>query len=137
MKITHLDHFVLTVKDMTKTVQFYCDVLGMEKEVFGNGRIALKYGNQKINLHQAGNEFEPKAGNPTPGSSDLCFIITTEFKDAMKQVRDKGIKIIEGPVTRIGAAGPIESFYFRDPDENLIEVSTYADREGQVILVKD
>lgn len=125
MKITNLDHFVLTVKNLKKTVHFYCDVLGMEKEIFKDGRIALKYGNQKINLHQAGNEFEPKAANPTPGSSDLCFIIASELKDAMEQVRNKGIKIIEGPVTRAGAKGPIESFYFRDPDENLIEVSTY------------
>ena len=125
MEITHIDHIVLTVQNLKKTVQFYCDVLGMEKEVFGNGRVALKYGNQKINLHQVGNEFEPKAANPTPGSSDLCFITTTELKDAMKQVRDKGVPIFEGPVSRIGATGPIESFYIRDPDKNLIEVSTY------------
>ena len=125
MEITHLDHIVLTVQNLKKTVQFYCDVLGMEKEVFGNRRVALKYGNQKINLHQVGNEFEPKAANPTPGSSDLCFITTTELKDAMKQVRDKGVPIIKGPVSRIGATGPIESFYIRDPDKNLIEVSTY------------
>ena len=125
MEITHLDHIVLTVQNLKKTVQFYCDVLGMEREDFGNGRVALKYGNQKINLHQVGNEFEPKAANPTPGSSDLCFITTTELKDAMKQVRDKGVPIIERPVSRIGATGPIESFYIRDPDKNLIEVSTY------------
>jgi catechol 2,3-dioxygenase-like lactoylglutathione lyase family enzyme len=125
MEITHIDHIVLTVQDLEKTVQFYCDVLSMEKEVFANGRVALKYGNQKINLHQAGKEFEPKAANPTPGSADLCFVTKTELKDAMKQVRDKGIKVIEGPVTREGAKGPIESFYFRDPDKNLIEVSNY------------
>jgi catechol 2,3-dioxygenase-like lactoylglutathione lyase family enzyme len=125
MEIKQLDHIVLTVQNLKKTVQFYCDVLGMETEVFGDGRIALKYGNQKINLHQVGNEFEPKAANPTPGSSDLCFITTTELKDAMKQVRDKGVSIIEGPVSRVGATGPIESFYIRDPDNNLIEVSTY------------
>jgi catechol 2,3-dioxygenase-like lactoylglutathione lyase family enzyme len=125
MEITHIDHIVLTAQNLKKTVQFYCDVLGMEKEDFGNGRVALKYGNQKINLHQVGNEFKPKAANPTPGSSDLCFITTTELKDAMKQVRDKGVPIIEGLVSRIGATGPIESFYIRDPDENLIEVSTY------------
>lgn len=125
MEITHLDHIVLTVQNLRKTVQFYCNVLGMEKEVFGNGRVALKCGNQKINLHQLGNEFEPKAANPTPGSSDLCFITTTELKHAIKQVRNKGVQIIEGPVSRIGATGPIESFYIRDPDKNLIEVSTY------------
>jgi catechol 2,3-dioxygenase-like lactoylglutathione lyase family enzyme len=125
MEITHLDHVVLTVHDLKKSVQFYCDVLGMEKEIFGNKRVFLKYGNQKINLHQAGNEFEPKAANPTPGSSDLCFITTTELKEAMKQVQDKGVAIIEGPVSRVGARGPMVSFYFRDPDKNLIEVSNY------------
>ena len=125
MKITHLDHFVLTVRDLKKTVHFYCDVLGMEKEIFGSGRVALKYGNQKINLHEVGNEFEPKAANPTPGSADICFVTKTELKDAMIRVRNKGIEIIEGPVTRNGAKGPIESFYIRDPDENLIEVSNY------------
>jgi catechol 2,3-dioxygenase-like lactoylglutathione lyase family enzyme len=125
MEITHLDHIVLTVQNLKKTVQFYCEVLGMEKVDFKNGRVALKYGNQKINLHQVGNEFKPNAANPIPGSSDLCFITTTELKDAMKQVLDKGVQIIEGPVSRIGATGPIESFYIRDPDKNLIEVSTY------------
>jgi catechol 2,3-dioxygenase-like lactoylglutathione lyase family enzyme len=125
MKITNLDHFVLTVKNLNKTVHFYCDVLGMEKEVFEDGRIALKYGNQKINLHQVGNEFEPKAANSIPGSADMCFVTKTELKIAMRRVRDKGIEIIEGPVTRAGAKGLIESFYFRDPDENLIEVSNY------------
>jgi catechol 2,3-dioxygenase-like lactoylglutathione lyase family enzyme len=125
MEVTHIDHIVLTVQNLKKTVQFYCDVLGMEKVDFGNKRVALKYGNQKINLHQIGNEFNPNAANPTPGSSDLCFITATELKDAMKHVRDKGVQIIEGPVSRIGATGPIESFYIRDPDKNLIEVSTY------------
>ena len=125
MEITHIDHIVLNVQDLKKTVQFYCDVLSMEKEVFGNGRVALKFGNQKINLHQAGNEFEPKAANPIPGSADMCFVTKTKLKVAMRRVRDKGIEIIEGPVTKAGAKGPIESFYFRDPDENLIEVSNY------------
>ena len=124
MKIVQLDHLVLTVQDIDKTVRFYCDVLGMEKEVFGKGRIALKFGEQKINLHQAGHEFEPKAARPTPGSADLCFITNAALSEAMDHVRRQGVSIIEGPVERTGATGPILSFYFRDPDGNLLEVST-------------
>ena len=125
MKIDRLDHLVLTVKDIEKTAQFYVTVLGMEKEVFGAGRLALKYGNQKINLHQTGKEFEPKAQKPTPGSADLCFITLIPLNDAMAHARSKGVEIIEGPVTRTGATGKINSFYFRDPDMNLIEISNY------------
>jgi catechol 2,3-dioxygenase-like lactoylglutathione lyase family enzyme len=125
MKIERLDHLVLTVKDIAITVQFYVSVLGMEKEEFGAGRLALKYGNQKINLHQVGKEFEPKAENPTSGSADLCFITEVPLNDAMDHVRSKGVEILEGPVARTGATGPINSFYFRDPDMNLIEISNY------------
>jgi len=125
MKIHMLDHLVLTVKDIQATVNFYVSVLGMEREEFGAGRLALKYGNQKINLHQAGKEFEPKADRPTPGSADLCFITEVPLEKAMEHVQSKGVKIIEGPVARTGAIGPINSFYFRDPDMNLIEVSNY------------
>jgi len=125
MNINRLDHLVLTVKDIQTTVDFYVSVLGMMKEEFGAGRLALKYGNQKINLHQAGKEFEPKADRPTPGSADLCFITEVPLEKAMAHVRSKGVEIIEGPVARTGATGPINSFYFRDPDMNLIEVSNY------------
>ena len=125
MNIDRLDHLVLTVKDIEITVNFYVSVLGMEKEEFGAGRLALKYGHQKINLHQAGKEFEPKAQTATPGSADLCFITTTPLSRAMDHVRNQGVEIIEGPVARTGATGPINSFYFRDPDMNLIEVSNY------------
>lgn len=125
MNIIHLDHFVLTVADIEKTIQFYESVLGMSKEHFGKGRVALKFGNQKINLHQCGKEFEPKADQPTPGSADLCFITTTKLEDAMEHVRSKGVEIIEGPVKRTGAVGSIISFYFRDPDLNLIEIANY------------
>jgi len=125
MKLTHLDHIVLTVTDIETTVRFYCDVLGMEKEEFAGGRTSLRFGNQKINLHKAGNEFEPKANKPTPGSADLCFITNTELSEAMEHVRSKGIEIIQGPVERTGATGPLFSFYFKDPDGNLIEVSNY------------
>lgn len=125
MNIDRLDHLVLTVKNIEVSVNFYVSVLGMEKEIFGAGRLALKYGAQKINLHQAGKEFEPKAHTPTPGSADLCFITTVPIKKAMEHVRNEGIEIIEGPIARTGATGPINSFYFRDPDLNLIEVSNY------------
>ena len=123
MEISKLDHLVLTVKDIEKTTSFYVSVLGMKKEVFGNDRVALKYGDQKINLHELGKEFEPKANNPTPGSADLCFITQTPLNDAMAHVKRCGVEIIEGPVERTGANGPIRSFYFRDPDDNLIEVA--------------
>jgi catechol 2,3-dioxygenase-like lactoylglutathione lyase family enzyme len=125
MKIERLDHLVLTVKDIAITVQFYVTVLGMEKEEFGAGRLALKYGNQKINLHQVGKEFEPKADKPTSGSADVCFITDVPLAEAMDHVRSRGVAIIEGPVARTGATGPINSFYFRDPDMNLIEVANY------------
>jgi catechol 2,3-dioxygenase-like lactoylglutathione lyase family enzyme len=123
MKIRKLEHFVLTVRDIEKTISFYVSVMGMKKEVFGQGRVALRYGDQKINLHELGNEFEPKAANPMPGSADLCFITKTPLNEAMSHVRSFGVEIIEGPVQRTGARGSILSFYFRDPDNNLIEVA--------------
>ena len=123
MEISKLDHLVLTVMDIEKTASFYVSVLGMVKEVFGEGRVALKCGSQKINLHERGKEFEPKANKPTPGSADLCFITQTPLDEAMAHVKGCGVEIIEGPVERTGANGPIRSFYFRDPDYNLIEVS--------------
>lgn len=123
--INRLDHLVLTVKDMDKTVDFYTKVLGMEKEIFKGDRIALKYGQQKINLHLLGNEFEPKAQNVKEGSADLCFIIDTPLLEAKKHIEELGIKIIEGIVPRTGALGVIQSLYIRDPDFNLIELSNY------------
>jgi len=123
MEISNLDHLVLTVKDIEKTISFYESVLGMKKEAFGQGRVALKYGSQKINLHEVGNEFEPKANKPMPGSADLCFITITPLTEAIDHVKKCGVEIIDGPVERTGANGSILSFYFRDPDKNLIEVS--------------
>lgn len=127
MDIRRLDHLVLTVNDVEKTVSFYTSVMGMQKEVFGGGRISLKFGGQKINLHEFGKEFEPKANVPTPGSADLCFITQTPLDQAMDHVRKLNVDIIEGPVERTGANGPIVSFYFRDPDRNLIEVANKID----------
>lgn len=123
--IYSLDHLVLTVKNIENTIHFYSDILGMEKEIFGENRVALKFGSQKINLHEIGKEFEPKADLPTPGSADLCFITNMPIQKAFEQVLNKGVSIIDGIVTRTGAIGPIKSFYFRDPDNNLIEVSSY------------
>jgi len=124
MKISHLDHLVLTVSDINNSIEFYTKVLGFELVIF-NDRKALKFGNQKINLHQKGNEFEPKAEKPTIGSADLCFIAETKIEDILSELKQQDIKIIEGIVERTGASGKIKSIYFRDPDLNLIEVSNY------------
>jgi catechol 2,3-dioxygenase-like lactoylglutathione lyase family enzyme len=123
LKIEKLDHLVLTVKDMDATCKFYTDVLGMEAITFSGDRRALVFGEQKINLHESGNEFEPKADHPTPGSGDLCFITDTPITEVMKHVQSFGIDVFEGPVKRTGATGLITSIYFRDPDGNLIEVA--------------
>ena len=123
LKITKLDHLVLTVNCIETTVSFYEQILGMQVVAFGESRVALHFGTQKINLHQAGKEFEPKAEKPTRGSADLCFLTDTPIEEAMEHVQRQGVKIIEGPVSRTGASGPIVSFYFRDPDLNLIEVA--------------
>ncbi|WP_321469511.1 VOC family protein [Halarcobacter sp.] len=124
-KIKSLDHLVLTVKDIDKTVEFYTNILGMEKEIFKETRVALKFGHQKINLHQLGNEFEPKAQNVKEGGSDLCFITETSVEEFKKHIEDNKIEVIEGPVKRTGAMGEINSIYLRDPDGNLIEISNY------------
>lgn len=126
MNVSRIDHIVLTVADIRTTVQFYESVLGMRSETFGAGRIALKFGHQKINLHQRGAEFKPGANIPLPGSQDLCFITQIDLPTAMKHVQSLGVDILEGPVARTGATGTIESFYFRDPDLNLIEIAVYS-----------
>ncbi|MCS3528722.1 VOC family protein [Chryseobacterium sp. JUb7] len=127
MQIKNIDHIVLTVADIEKTITFYTQILGFEVVNFGDNRKALTFGNQKINLHQKGNEFEPKAEYPTSGSADLCFISNTDIHDVLEELKQKNIEIIEGIVDRTGALGKIKSVYFRDPDLNLIEVSTYSD----------
>ncbi|RDE24936.1 VOC family protein [Motiliproteus coralliicola] len=123
MNVVQLDHLVLTVSNIDSSVEFYGQILGMEKVTFGEGRIALAFGQQKINLHQHGNEFEPKADTPCPGSADLCFIIDQPLDQAIAHLNANNVAIIEGPVERTGASGKILSIYFRDPDGNLIEVS--------------
>jgi len=123
MRIEVLDHLVLTVADIGRTRDFYERVLGMEPVVFGEGRHALAFGAQKINLHEAGQEFEPKASVPTPGSADLCFLTNASVAEVVEHLEANSVEIIEGPVRRTGATGPIMSVYFRDPDGNLLEVS--------------
>jgi catechol 2,3-dioxygenase-like lactoylglutathione lyase family enzyme len=123
LKIKSLDHLVLTVKDLELTCQFYETVLGMQVIEFAGGRKALKFGRQKINLHIFGKEFEPKADKPTPGSADLCLLTDSTISQVVEHLKRCQVEILEGPVERTGAEGPIISVYFRDPDQNLLEVS--------------
>ncbi len=125
MRIDRLDHIVLTVKDIEATCAFYAKVLGINVVMFGDNRTALTFGKQKINLHLAGHEFEPKALRPTPGSADICLIADTSLTEVIRHLHACGVEIIEGPVTKTGAVGPIESVYIRDPDLNLIEIANY------------
>jgi catechol 2,3-dioxygenase-like lactoylglutathione lyase family enzyme len=121
--IDHLDHLVLTAVDAEATVDFYTRVMGMQLETFGAGRMAFRYGNQKINLHIRGQEFEPKAHVPVPGALDLCFIASIPLEQVVVRLNEARWPIIEGPILRTGATGPIRSVYVRDPDLNLIEIS--------------
>lgn len=121
--IDHLDHLVLTTADESACIRFYTELLGMKLETFGQGRKAFRFGNQKINLHIKGREFEPKAHTPVPGALDVCFIADRPLDDVIAYLRNKGVEIIEGPVAKTGATGPIRSVYLRDPDLNLIEIS--------------
>lgn len=127
MRVKGIDHFVLTVRDIAASCDFYSRILGMKVVSFGRGRKALAFGAQKINLHEQGHEFEPKAAYPTPGSIDLCLITAVPIATVLAQLEANGIAVIEGPVKRTGAVGPILSVYFRDPDGNLIEVSSYSE----------
>lgn len=125
MPIDRLDHLVLTVRDLQATCDFYARVLGMEIITFGEGRKALRFGQQKLNLHAAGHEFEPKAQAPTPGSADLCFITSTPLEEVRVHLDVCQIPIEAGIVQRTGVMGAIASLYIRDPDGNLIELSNY------------
>ena len=125
MKIDRIDHVVLTVRSIEATCAFYSRVLAMEVVTFAGGRKALAFGRQKFNLHEAGREFEPKAARPTPGSADFCLIAAVPLSEVVAHLQACGVPILEGPVGRTGATGPIRSVYFRDPDDNLVEVSSY------------
>ena len=129
MRFFGIDHIVLTVRSIEKSLEFYCAVLGMEEVSFGKGRKAALCGNQKINFHEAGKEFEPKAQRPTSGSADICFLIEGPLDKAIAHLQLKKVPIVEGPVERTGAKGKILSVYIRDPDQNLIELS-HPDTQG-------
>ena len=124
--IDHLDHIVLTTARTEECVDFYTRVLGMRLERFGEGRMALKFGGQKINLHEKGREFSPRAMLAAPGTLDICFIAGVPLEDVIARLASCKIRIIEGPVMKTGARGPIRSVYVRDPDGNLVEISEQA-----------
>nr|P0C5H0.1 RecName: Full=Glyoxalase domain-containing protein 5 [Canis lupus familiaris] len=123
--ISRLDHIVMTVKSIKDTTMFYSKILGMEVTTFKGNRKALCFGDQKLNLHEVGKEFEPKAAHPVPGSLDICLITEVPLEEMVQHLKACEVPIEEGPVPRTGAKGPIMSIYFRDPDRNLIEVSNY------------
>jgi catechol 2,3-dioxygenase-like lactoylglutathione lyase family enzyme len=125
MNIDRIDHVVMTARSVDATCAFYQRVLGMQPVTFAGGRRALAFGRQKINLHQAGREFEPKAHLAAPGTLDICLITTTPLAEVAEHLTRCGVTIVEGPVAKTGATGPLRSVYFRDPDQNLIEVSNY------------
>jgi catechol 2,3-dioxygenase-like lactoylglutathione lyase family enzyme len=125
IRLSRPDHLVLTVRDLDATMEWYRVVLGMEVVTFGDGRRALSFGAHKINLHQSGHEYEPKAARPMPGSADVCLISDTPLTDVVDHLHHVGVPIEHGPVARTGATGPITSVYVRDPDGNLVEISVY------------
>ena len=125
MNITALDHLVLTVADINRTMDFYTRILGMQEITFGEGRKALLFGCQKINLHQKGQEIKPNATHAVCGSGDLCLLTDTPLDDVMSHLNAHNIAIIDGIVPRTGAVGAIQSIYVNDPDGNLIEISSY------------
>jgi len=126
IRVSHIDHIVLTVKNIEDSLKFYHNTLGMEIVTFGEGRKALKFGSQKINLHEAGGKSKPNALKPVPGSSDICFISHVPMNRITRELKNKNVEIIEGPLEKNGSAGKLISVYFRDPDGNLIELSNNA-----------
>jgi len=123
--IDHIDHIVLTTRDREGCIRFYTEVLGMKLEKFGENRLALKFGSQKINLHEWGREFTPRAHVAAPGTLDLCFIAAIGLDEVIARLQRHNVPIVEGPVAKTGAVGPIRSVYVRDPDLNLVEISVY------------
>ena len=123
MKVRAIDHVVLTVRDVERTLSFYQRALGMTAIEFGEGRRALTFGEQKLNLHQAGREFDPRAAHPTPGAVDLCLLTDTPVDEVIAHLSRAGVPVELGPVAKVGARHPLRSIYFRDPDGNLIEVA--------------
>jgi catechol 2,3-dioxygenase-like lactoylglutathione lyase family enzyme len=130
MRVERLEHLVLTARDIAATCDFYSRVCGMAVVTFSGDRKALQFGNQKINLHEVGHEFEPKAEHPVPGSTDLCFITTAPIAQVVAHLKAHAVPVVEGPVQRSGALGEMESVYVRDPDGNLVEIARYSDLSG-------
>ena len=126
MRIDSIDHVVFTVKDINASCEFYSKVLGMEVVTFSEGRKALAFGSQKINLQQLGRESTLIAERPTPGSADICFVTSVPLSEVIAHLNSSGVRLVEGPVERNGARGMMTSVYFRDPDLNLVEISNYA-----------
>lgn len=124
MNLTGIDHFVLTVEDVETSCAFYED-LGAEVVTFGADRKAIRFGEQKINLHPVDNDNQPVAAAPTPGAGDFCVVTETAIEDVIRKLQERDIEIIAGPVERTGTTGPISSVYFRDPDDNLVEIGSY------------
>lgn len=129
VKVERIDHIVLTVEDVQRTVQFYVTVLGMEEKTYGQNFKTLAFGNQRINLHEKGMNAPLKAKHPTPGSGDICLVTTSPMSEVVTHLKKHGVAIEEGPIEREGALGRMESVYFRDPDHNLIEISVYPDSQ--------
>jgi catechol 2,3-dioxygenase-like lactoylglutathione lyase family enzyme len=127
--IKSIDHIVLTTRDLEKCIAFYTQALGMQLEIYGQGRIALRFGEHKFNVHPPGFDASIKARTPTPGSLDLCFLADCLLEDVIARLQQHGVPIEEGPSVRTGARFPIRSVYVRDPDDNLIEISVPADQE--------
>lgn len=125
MRIVRLDHFVLTVRDIPRTIEFYTRILGMDEVTFAEGRKALRFGDQKINLHAADRPVDPNVRHATPGSADFCLILEEDIDEVASAISSAGVRIILGPVVRTGALGAMRSIYFYDPDENLVELACY------------
>ncbi len=133
ISLERFDHIVFTVQSIDETCAFYARVLGLTVQTYefdGSERKSLHFGDQKINLHEAGDEFEPKAHRPAPGAIDICFVTSTPIDEVIAQLDDCGVAVVDGPGVRTGALGKMRSVYFRDPDRNLIEVSNYAEADG-------
>lgn len=135
--VSRLDHLVLTVADVERSCAFYESALGMRRERFGEGRVALRFGEQKINLHPDPSPHRPVAARPAPGTADLCFVADTPMAEVLAHLADCGVAVLEGPVERSGALGPITSVYCRDPDGNLIEIAAYRDPRPEEIMLSE
>jgi catechol 2,3-dioxygenase-like lactoylglutathione lyase family enzyme len=128
MGVTGIDHLVLYATDVERTCEFYAETLGVARvEEFGADRVALSFGEAKLNVHPAGDEYEPHAATPTPGAADFCLVVDEPVKALAERFADAGVDLVEGPVARTGARGEMRSVYVRDPDGNLVEFARYDD----------